>query len=158
MAGSVFSKIAERVYAKNLRFDIRSAIDSTTNVIPTVKAGEMNEALYVLDALDVPVQKQFEAKKGQDRLFNADVLNLTNHIYYINSMIYHYRCWENSRTNKFDLNIPQLTSIELETLEGIMLERKGLRVRLNGVGKVRSQSIPGGSRLVRGQTISLTLH
>ena len=27
MAGSVFSKIAERVYAKNLRFDIRSAID-----------------------------------------------------------------------------------------------------------------------------------
>ena len=53
MAGSVFSKIAERVYAKNLRFDIRSAIDSTTNVIPTVKAGEMNEALYVLDALDV---------------------------------------------------------------------------------------------------------
>ena len=39
-----------------------------------------------------------------------------------------------------------------------LLERKGLRVRLNGVGKVRSQSIPGGSRLVRGQTISLTLH
>ena len=37
MAGSVFSKIAERVYAKNLRFDIRSAIDSTTNVIPAVK-------------------------------------------------------------------------------------------------------------------------
>lgn len=66
MAGSVFSKIAERVYAKNLRFDIRSAIDSTTNVIPTVKAGEMNEALYVLDALDVPVQKQFEAKKDKN--------------------------------------------------------------------------------------------
>lgn len=39
-----------------------------------------------------------------------------------------------------------------------LLERKGLRVRLNGIGKVRSQSIPGGSRLVRGQTISLTLH
>ena len=65
-----------------------------------------------------------EAKKGQDRLFNADVLNLTNHIYYINSMIYHYRCWENSRTNKFDLNIPQLTSVELGTLEGIMRKHK----------------------------------
>ena len=48
MAGSVFGKIAERVYAKNLRFDIRSAIDSTSNVIPPVKAGEMNEALQVL--------------------------------------------------------------------------------------------------------------
>lgn len=26
----------------------------------------MNEALYVLDALDVPVQKQFEAKKDKN--------------------------------------------------------------------------------------------
>ena len=51
MAGSVFGKIAERVYAKDLRFDIRSAIDSTTNVIPPVKAGEMNEALLVLNDL-----------------------------------------------------------------------------------------------------------
>lgn len=66
MAGSVFSKIAERVYAKNLRFDIRSAIDSTTNVIPAVKAGEMNEALRVLNTLDVPVQKQFETQKGEN--------------------------------------------------------------------------------------------
>lgn len=63
-------------------------------------------------------------KKDKIGFFNADVLNLTNHIYYINSMIYHYRCWENSRTNKFDLNIPQLTSIELETLEGIMRKHK----------------------------------
>ena len=66
MAGSVFGKIAERVYAKNLRFDIRSAIDSTSNVIPPVKAGEMNEAFQVLNSLKVPVQKQFTSKKGQE--------------------------------------------------------------------------------------------
>lgn len=65
MAGSVFGKIAERVYAKDLRFDIRSAIDSTTNVIPPVKAGEMNEALLVLNDLKVPVQKQFSEQKGE---------------------------------------------------------------------------------------------
>ena len=63
MAGSVFGKIAERVYAKDLRFDIRSAIDSTTNVIPPVKAGEMNEALLVLNDLKVPVQKQVRRTK-----------------------------------------------------------------------------------------------
>lgn len=40
MAGSVFSKIAERVYAKDLRLDIRNAIDTNTVVIPDVKAGE----------------------------------------------------------------------------------------------------------------------
>ncbi len=67
MAGSVFRKIAERVYAKDLRFDIRSAIDSTTNVIPPVKAGEMNEALLVLNDLKVPVQKQFAGQKKKEQ-------------------------------------------------------------------------------------------
>ena len=34
---------------------------------------------------------------------------------------------------------------------------KGLKVRLNGVGRVRNQSIASGSRIVKGQTIALTL-
>ena len=50
-----------------LRFDIRSAIDSTTNVIPPVKAGEMNEALLVLNDLKVPVQKQFAGQKKKEQ-------------------------------------------------------------------------------------------
>ena len=142
MAGSIFSKIAERVYAKNLRFDIRSAIDSTTNVIPTVKAGEMNEALYVLDALDVPVQKQFEAKKGQE---------LWGHSKAAPSAV----ILQNQKSSAGI--VPSVVGMGAKDAV-YLLERKGLRVRLNGVGKVRSQSIPGGSRLVRGQTISLTLH
>ena len=43
MAGSVFSKIAERVYAKDLRLPLTSAIDTNTVVIPHVKAGEMRQ-------------------------------------------------------------------------------------------------------------------
>ena len=38
-----------------------------------------------------------------------------------------------------------------------LLESKGLKVRLNGVGRVRNQSIASGSRIVKGQTIALTL-
>lgn len=38
-----------------------------------------------------------------------------------------------------------------------LLESKGLRVQLYGIGKVRSQSIAGGSRLVKGQTVTLQL-
>ncbi len=34
-----------------------------------------------------------EAKKGQDRLLNADALNSTEKIYYLNKTLYHYRCW-----------------------------------------------------------------
>ena len=141
MAGSVFSKIAERVYAKNLRFDIRSAIDSTTNVIPAVKAGEMNEALRVLNTLDVPVQKQFEAQKGRE-------------------------LWGHSQTapSAVILQNQKVSAGIVPSVVGMgakdavyLLESKGLKVRLNGIGKVRNQSIAGGSRLVRGQTIALTL-
>ena len=38
-----------------------------------------------------------------------------------------------------------------------LLESKGLKVRISGIGKVKNQSIPGGNRVVKGQTIVLTL-
>ena len=38
-----------------------------------------------------------------------------------------------------------------------LLEGAGLKVRLNGIGRVTSQSIPPGSYLHKGQTIVLTL-
>lgn len=141
MAGSVFGKIAERVYAKNLRFDIRSAIDSTTNVIPAVKAGEMNEALCVLDALDVPVQKQFEVHKGAATWGHSQAAPSAVVL-------------QNRPTAAG--TVPSVVGMGAKDAV-YLLESKGLKVRLNGIGKVRSQSIAGGSRLVRGQTITLTL-
>lgn len=142
MAGSVFGKIAERVYAKNLRFDLRNAIDSTTNVIPAVKAGEMNQALRVLDALDVPVQEQFETQKKS-------------------------ALWGHSQATPTAVILQdrKIASGTVPSVVGMgakdavyLLESKGLKVRLNGIGKVKNQSIAGGSRLVKGQTIALTLH
>jgi cell division protein FtsI (penicillin-binding protein 3) len=38
-----------------------------------------------------------------------------------------------------------------------LMEKNGLKVQLSGVGKVRSQSIPAGNRIVKGQTVRLTL-
>ena len=141
MAGSVFGKIAERVYAKNLSFDMRNAIDSTTNVIPAVKAGEMNEVLCVLNDLNVPVQKQFTEQKrkmlwGRPQAAPAAVI----------------------------LKGQESTSSSVPNVIGMgakdavyLLESKGLRVRLSGVGQVKSQSIPSGNRVVKGQTVALTL-
>lgn len=56
MAGSVFSKIAERVYAKDLRLPLTNAIDTNSVVIPNVKAGEMREAQRVLEELEINIQ------------------------------------------------------------------------------------------------------
>ena len=61
-----------------------------------------------------------EARKGQDRLFNADALNCTDNVYYIHKLLYRYRCWEDSRTNRFDKNITSLTAIEIRSLQQII--------------------------------------
>lgn len=60
------------------------------------------------------------AKKGQDRLFNAEAINATSSIYYVNKEYYHYRCWEESRTNRFDPNIINLTKIEIMSLQATL--------------------------------------
>ncbi|MBQ8501229.1 MAG: transpeptidase family protein [Bacteroides sp.] len=142
MAGSVFSKIAERVYAKDLRYDIRNAIDSTTNVIPQVKAGELNEALYVLDELDVPVDQQFE---GSKRVKSWGHTQETAEAVVLQS--------KEMATN----TVPNVIGMGAKDAV-FLLESKGLHVNLHGVGRVRRQSISGGSHLVKGQTIALTLH
>lgn len=143
MAGSVFSKIAERVYAKNLRFDLSNAIDSTTNVIPPVKAGDLREASYVLNSLNVPVQGEVtDGKKGTD-------------------------VWGHTQADPSAV-ILQSQEIADNTVPSVigmgakdavyLLEKQGLKVRISGVGRVKRQSIAGGSRVVKGQTILLTMH
>lgn len=139
MAGSVFSKIAERVYAKNLHLDIREAIDSTTNVIPNVKSGNMNDALYVLDRLHIPVRQ--EAGKKKEAWGHAQPASEAVII---------------ERKEKPMTQVPAV--IGMGARDAVyLLEQRGLRVRLSGIGYVKSQSIAGGSRVVKGETIHLTL-
>lgn len=61
-----------------------------------------------------------EAKKGQDRLFNAEAINSTAQIYYMPKLLFHYRCWEESRTHRYDPNIMALTEIELKGLDDVL--------------------------------------
>ena len=142
MAGSVFSKIAERVYAKDLRLDLSAAIDSTTNVIPAVKSGDMKEALYVLNELDIPVQNQAAAQQGSE-------------------------WWGHTQPTPTAVILQSQTPaagtvpsvIGMGAKDAVyLLEKQGLKVRLSGVGKVKRQSIAGGSTLRKGQTIALTLN
>ena len=52
-AGSVFSRIAERIYAKHLVKNIAQAKDSTAVLIPDVAQGDITETAYVLKQLNV---------------------------------------------------------------------------------------------------------
>ncbi len=141
MAGSVFGKIAERVYAKDLRFDIRNAIDSTTNVIPSVKTGEMNQALLVLNQLDIPHQKEFSGSKNKEQWGHTQAAP--------SAVILQHKEPDSG-------TVPSVVGMGAKDAV-YLLESRGLKVRLNGVGRVKSQSIAGGSRITKGQTIALTL-
>nr|WP_325289757.1 penicillin-binding transpeptidase domain-containing protein [uncultured Bacteroides sp.] len=141
MAGSVFGKIAERVYAKNLHFDLKNAIDSTSNVIPSVKAGNMNETVRVLENLKVPVQKDFKLTDNQIKWGHAQQSP--------NAVILQ------TSESKSGL-VPNVIGMGAKDAV-YLLESKGLRVQIYGIGKVRSQSITGGSRIVKGQTVTLQL-
>lgn len=142
MAGSVFSKIAERVYAKDLRLDIRSAIDSATVVIPEVKAGEMTEAMTVLNSLNIQAQPQFTLQKGKE---------LWGHAQSAPSAVL-----LQGKENKSKL-VPNVIGMGAKDAV-YLLESKGLKVSLSGTGKVHSQSVPQGALARKGQTIRIQLN
>ena len=141
MAGSVFSKIAERVYAKNLRFDMQHAIDSTSNTIPDVKAGEMKSAMYVLEELDVPASSNFQEPRSKEQWGKAIAAEREVTL-------------EGEREHA--TVVPSVVGMGAKDAV-YLLEKKGLKVRINGVGRVSRQSVPAGNTIQRGQTVVLTM-
>lgn len=141
MAGSVFGKIARQVFAQDLRFDLSAAIDSTSCPIPDVKAGQAEDAYEVLAALNVPTETEQDNAPAADAwaVQKADTTTVVLE----------------ERELKPGL-MPNVTSMGAKDAVYV-LERSGLRVRLLGTGRVRRQSIPPGSRIVKGQTATLTL-
>ena len=141
MAGSVFSKIAERVYAKDLRLPLTSAIDTNTVVIPHVKAGEMRQTQRVLEELNINIQgKIADSRKevwGSTHAAPQAVVLESRGI-----------------MQNF---VPSVIGMGAKDAV-YLLESKGLKVNLVGVGKVKSQSIANGTRVRKGQTIVLHLN
>ena len=140
-AGSVFSRIAERIYAKNLVVNLDEAKDSTAILTPDVKNGNLKEAAYVLEALNIQN--------------NSSTMNFDNHT-----------IWGrvNNTTNSTELKETKINNRLVPNVKGMgakdavfLLEERGLRVRLTGIGSVSGQSIRPGSVLHKGQTITLTL-
>ena len=140
MAGSVFSKIAERVYAKDLRLPLANAIDTNSVVIPHVKAGEMKEAKYVLNALDIKTQ-------GDIDFADKEVWGSTHATAQAVAI--------EGRSNMRNF-VPSVIGMGAKDAV-YLLESKGLKVNLIGVGRVIKQSIAQGSTVKKGQSITLEL-
>ena len=140
-AGSVFSRIAERVYAKHLYLDLATAKDSTSVLVPDVKQGDLSEAALVLNELNI-------RHNGTD---------LTAGIHPVWGKATHTTENVDLKEQKFSKGlVPNVIGMGAKDAV-FLLEEKGLRVRLSGVGRVKGQSLQPGSFLRKGQTITLTL-
>ncbi|WP_288352572.1 glycosyltransferase [uncultured Bacteroides sp.] len=66
-----------------------------------------------------------EARKGQDVIFNAEILQLTSNIFYIHKTLYHYRYLQESITNRYNPKVRFYNEIAFKHYERI-IERYSL--------------------------------
>ena len=143
MSGVVFHHISEGVMARNLKLRVEDAHDTTSVTIPDVKDGNILDANYVLNHLGIktdhswsgsyangnPIWGKAERQSGQVALRQVEVdRNITPNV------------------------------IGMGAKDAVyLLESQGLKVKLHGRGKVKSQSYPAGRQITAGSECILSL-
>lgn len=140
MAGSVFSRIAERVYARRLYSNLEAAVDSTSCPLPDVLRGDLEEAGRVLSQLDVPHRTAAEGQRWGVFLTEEERLVAE----------------PDQQQEPADGRVPRVVGMGAKDAI-YLLQRQGLSVRVRGVGHVKRQSLPPGSTARKGQHIELQL-
>jgi cell division protein FtsI (penicillin-binding protein 3) len=138
MAGMVFKKIAEQTYIRKVQLTVEDCpVDSLLSKEPPLKNGNWTHCRKMLTLLGLPAGETEEpsewVKVVEDRnAYIPQPLSLNGSL------------------------VPDVHGMGARDAL-YLLEEAGLRVQLNGAGRVVSQSISPGSRLVKGRTIAITL-
>jgi cell division protein FtsI (penicillin-binding protein 3) len=137
VAGPVFQEISRKVYATSLDMQLDMVPeDGYLAEIPFSKNGQRAALEKVLKDLDIPLSGEQGAEWVQttqkNEFIELDPLAIR----------------ENLVPNVREMGVKDAV---------YLLENAGLNVIINGRGKVMEQSIPPGSRIVKGQKIVLTM-
>ena len=138
MAGMVFKNIAEQTYLRKVRLNVEDCkIDSTLLKEPALKNGNWDRNRSLLSTLNLPAEGPAEA---------ADWVKMK-----LDSAAY--------KSEPIALNSALIPDVRgMGARDAIyLLEKSGLRVNLVGAGKVVSQSLLPGHKLVKGTTVTLTM-
>ena len=143
MSGVVFHHISEGVMARSLKLDVKDAHDSTSIIIPDVKNGNILDAYYVLRHLGIKTNHSWSGSYA-----NGNPI------------------WGKAE-RQTGLVALQKTPIEKGITPNVigmgakdavyLLESLGMKVRLHGRGKVKSQSYPAGRQITPGSECMLSL-
>lgn len=138
VAGPVFREVADKVYARSLEMhEAENKADIfVAERIPYLKVGDKNDALTIYKELEVPCETNTDAQwvtymrqgNAMQVLPKEQMPNL----------------------------VPNVKGMGLRDAI-YLLENAGLKVSINGKGRVRQQSLSPGSRIAKGSKIELEL-
>lgn len=138
MAGSVFKEIAESIYSMNNAISYKNLKQDTTEQwMPFSRSGNKNALEEAANYLNIDV---------------ADTLNSTR---WISTITSDKQIDLQKRGFVADL-VPNV--VDMGAKDAVFkIEQSGMRVQVFGTGRVVSQSVPAGTRVVKGATVVLTL-
>lgn len=138
VAGPVFLEIARKVFATSI--DMHPVVTTNKEVpldLPYSKTGNRNEIRQVLRALDIPVENNHIRSEWVSTEKKEEAVGF-------------------SSRNIITGLVPNVVSMGAKDAV-YLLETAGLRVRLLGRGSVRQQSIPPGTRVSKGDLVTLEM-
>lgn len=144
-SAEIFHVIAEGIMSKNIKRNVTAARDSSSMLIPDVKNGNMNAAKEVLYhfGFNPTIDWSANAMKGKKVWGYAQVVP--------NKSV------ALKKGNQYKSGIvPSVTGMGARDAV-YLLEKRGLRTRLDGCGKVVEQSLPAGHIIKKGELCVLTL-
>ena len=143
MSGVVFHHIAEGVMARHLKMSVADAHDENSVVIPDVKNGNIAAASLVLSDLGIRTNSHWSGSYAQGNPIWGRAERRRGDV-------------KLSKTRLSDTTVPDVVGMGAKDAV-FLLETYGLRVSLQGRGKVVRQSMPAGSAISKNSVCVLTL-
>ena len=143
MSGLVFHHISEGVMAQNLKLDVDDARDTLSIMVPDVKGGDLVAANYVLDNLGVKTNTNWSGSYAEGN-----------------------PVWGKTITTSKDVTLASVSTqkgiipdvLGMGARDAVyLLESRGVKVKLRGRGKVKSQSIYAGTAIKQGMVCELNM-
>lgn len=140
VAGPIFTEIANKIYSNRLELQQEERLAEKVDPrMPVSMSGHANETRAAFAGLGIPVVDKAEGEWIQTISADSVVMLETRGV----------------PVDHLDM-VPNVIGMGLKDAIYI-LENRGYRVRLNGTGMVRKQSLPPGSRARQGATIVIDL-
>lgn len=145
MSGVVFHHISEGIMAQDLKLSVADARDSLSVLLPEVKNGNILAADYVLSHLGVKTNENWSGSYANGNPIWGTTTHQNNQVMLTKV--------DNVQAGQ----MPDVTGMGARDAV-YLLESKEVKVRIEGRGKVVSQSLPAGHQIKKGEVCSLKLN